>query len=277
MKTIYILIIVSVCLFTDSLSAQKKVSDGALHAQQRRMVYLKWGDWQPKAKYFLGVQTNPRHEMVWGWTAPMYGGNTSKNKKYKKTDIRPLSPQGKQTLRYASLYQQQQLISSMKKESDKIGDLAMQEIAYNSAVLSKTDPLYLLYFKKTLKPIYNFSDADIMKEVKNVEVYKFLNETGLIEEHRKEMLTLKDRYNIAVNSDMERGQRIIFYHKILEDYRSEQYKFLHHVSTTSMYLKYKDKHPDYKASIINPKAFGNWVNRDEQIALEIIAKSKYKF
>lgn len=274
LNTKTILFFITMLLGTITLEAQTAARDDALHAQERRMVFKSWGDWQPKGKYFLGVQTNPNHEMVWGWTAPAFGGNKTRNKNYQREDIRPLAPGGKQNARYLSFAVQNSLIGQMETESNELGNMALEELAYNSAVTAKVDPLYLLYFKETLKPVYDFSSADVNREVKDAEVYQFLSETGFIEEHIKTMSILKDRFNIAVESDMERGQRIIFYHKILSDYRAEKYKFSRHITTTAMYLKHKSKHGDYKQNTINPTSFGNWVNRDEEIAREIIAKSK---
>lgn len=253
----------------------KSVRDEPLRAQDRRDVYIRWGDWKPKGSYFLGIQTDPNHEMVWGWTAPLFGGNKTRNKNYQKQDIRPLIATGKQNLRYLAFNQQKKMLDNMKKESDEMGQEALNEVMYYSSATSSADPLYLLYFKKTLKPVYDFKVADVVSQVKDAKVYDFLKKSGLVDEHIKSMEILKDRFKIAMNSDMERGQRIIFYHKILEDYRRENNKFNRHIRTTSTYLKFKDSNDKYNTVTKEPKSFENWENRDEENTREVLARMQY--
>lgn len=252
-------------------SGQTKLKDNAMRAQERRQVYQKWGDWNPKAKYFLGVQTNPMHTLVWGWMAP------SANRSYKKgSDIRPLKANGKQTLRLAAMEQQRAITDQIVKESDVIGKMATSEIAYYSKTLAKIDPLYLLYFKKTLKPIDEFNTNKLKGECGTTEIYTFLDEIGVINSHTREMNVLKDRLDGLFSSNIERGQRIIMYHRLLADLRSETETWDNHIKSTKLFLSMKNKNAYRSPEQKDYKGFsGSQEDRDRQISRQIIEEVRY--
>jgi hypothetical protein len=262
------------CLIPAISFGQKALRDDAMRAQERRQVFEKWGDWNPKAKYFLGVQTNPMHTLVWGWGADLRG---ARNKSYKKgADIRPLKANGKQTLRLAALEQQRLITDQIVKESDVIGKMAESEILYYSKASAKLDPLYLLYFKKTLKPIAEFSTGKLQGECGSTEVYTFLNEIGVIDFHTREMNILKSRLDGLFSVNIERGQRIIMYHRLLADYRRERETWDNHIKSTKTFLDMKNKNAYRSSKDSNYKGFnGTQEDRDRQIARQIIEEVRY--
>jgi hypothetical protein len=269
-KLIFSLVFIPFCCYS-----QTALRDDAMRAQERRQVYMQWGDWQPKAKYFLGIQTNPQHTLVWGWVADLRG---AQNSKYKKgSDIRPLGPTGKQTLRLAALAQQQSITDQIVKESNEIGSMAEQEILYYSNTTAQLDPLYLLYFKKTLKPIAEFSQSNLQSECGRADIYDFLNETGVINSHIREMNILKNRLDGLFSSNIERGQRIIMYHRLLADYRSEKSTWDRHITSTKTFLDLKAKNAYNKGSLpSNNNPFnGSQADRDRQIARQVIEEARY--
>lgn len=272
MKKITFFICFLFCTFFDAFS-QMIVKDDAMAAQERRQVYLKWGDWKPDAKYIFGAQVNQLHSLVWGWSAP------SRNRTYKNSgnDIRPLKATGKQNLRLAALAQQNAIMEDIVKESNEIGSLAEQEILYYSNTTAKIDPLYQFYFKKTLKPIYEFQLSDVLAQCKSVDVYNYLKEIGIIDIHVREMNILKERLDGLFNTNIERGQRIIGYHKILNDYRGQNETFNSHVSTTRRFLSMKARNV-YQSpkDIDNSNAYnGDQYDRDRQITREVMETVKY--
>ena len=263
-------------IMSTHIYSQKAVSDKAVHAQTRRNVYRDWGDWQPKAKKVLGININPNHEMVWGWTAPAFGGNKTRNKNYQKKDIRPLSATGKETQRVAFTTAEKQYAKEAAEITEEIQENYLTQLALNEGTLSEADPFYIIYFKNELRSVENFSQDKILNIVGDQEVYSFLNETGFIEKFNKSMNILKDRCEIAKTTTIERGQRIIFYHNILSDYRKELDSFKNHIRTTSTYLSYKKKHNgNIKMNHNDLSTFSSWNDKDIQIALKVIEQSKF--
>lgn len=278
MKKVIVLIIFST--FVINIFAQRLVKDNPLHAQTRRNVAISWGDWQPKAKkpwWSGGVNVNPNHEMVWGWMAPAFGGNKSRNKNYQKKDIRPLSATGKETQRNLMFSLQDDYMKQSLEEVNQINKNYAEQQALNTYLLSDVDPFYQIFFKKELSFVENFNVGKTVDLVNNREVYTFLSSAGFVEEFNKSMIILKDRFSIAKKSTIERGQRIIFYHNILADYKSELDRFKNHIRTTTTYLSYKDKHGgNIKINHNDLSAFKNWTDKDIQIAIEVIEYSKVR-
>lgn len=269
---LYVLIIISIQGYS-----QRAVSDKALHAQTRRNVSRAWGDWQPKAKNILGVNINPNHEMVWGWTAPAFGGDKTRNKNYQKKDIRPLSETGTETRRIALGSLENDFAKQSTVLTEEIRDNYMLQLALNEGVLSEADPFYLIYFKHELNNVENFSENKVPDIVGNQEVFAFLKETGFVERFTKSMNILKERCEIAKSSTIERGQRIIFYHNILADYRKELNSFKNHIRSTSTYLTYKKKHNgNIKMNLNDLSTFSSWNDKDIQIAIKVIEESKLR-
>lgn len=250
---------------------QTRLKDNAMRAQERRQVYQKWGDWNPKAKYFFGVQTNPMHTLVWGWVAP------SANRRYKRgADIRPLKANGKQTLRLAAMEQQRAITDQMVRESNIIGQMATNEMTYYTKTLAKADPLYLLYFKKTLKPIAEFSTSKLQRECGTTEIYTFLNEIGVIDSHIREMNMLKSRLDGLFSSNIERGQRIIMYHRLLADLRTETETWSNHIKSTKLFLSMRNKNAYRSPEQNDYNGFsGSQEDRDRQISRKIIEEVRY--
>lgn len=252
MKKTILYFILSV--FSLSAFSQVKVNDEALQAHNRRMVYMKWGDFKPDPKYVLGVQVSLDYAEAWGWLAP------KRNKEYREgADLRPLSLTGEQTMRYALALQDLKNAEMIEEKSKILGDEALQEIAYFDKTVARADPIYKLYFKEVFKPLLNFNKINpFYPLIIQPSVMKILITTGIRDKYIEEMDILKDRLNIANESDMERGQRLILYHQILDDFRSVERRLNNQIRTTSIY----DKHLRDKTDIKNPKI--NTVLKDYQ-------------
>lgn len=273
----YVLIIGVLLLSPCFLYAQKAVKDDAVRAQERRQTHIKWGDWQPKAKkpwWSGGINVNPNHEMVWGWTAPAFGGSKSRNKNYQKTDIRPLRVGGTQTLRMAALAQQSSILDNSLKEVEILKDEALKEYASQSGLTSSVDPAWLFYFKKAFKPLTEFNIEAEYAKINDAEVKKLLIDGGFAQDHIDEMKNLQDRLKNAQDQMMPKGQRLLFYHSIFDDYRKEAKKFKDHIRTISLLMKNKRNNKYYEPKYLPEPNMGDWKNRDEQIATEIIARAR---
>lgn len=270
MKKLYVLLVIVTCVSFTSFS-QKKINDKTLNAQERRQVFIRWGDWQPPAKWVLGMQINQAHSRVWGWSGP------SANRRYKNgSDIRPLAPLGTQTLRGLALIEQERISTLMVEETNELARLAEREILYHSSVTAKVDPLYLLYFSKTLKPIIDYNLMYFNEHIKNPEVFNYLDEIGVFDAHDRRMRILVDRLNGLFKSDMERGQRIIGYHNILEAFRKDHDLLMRHVNSAESFLKMKNKKAFKKRDELEQgNVSGSYEERDRRAAREIIERHRY--
>lgn len=196
----------------------KNITDKARVAQEERMVFSNWGNFLPKPKNILGVNMNPHYTLTWSWGAATFG-MYPKNKKYREgPDIRPLGPKGEQTQRQLSNSILLNTSNNYKKFADTIGTSATNEFLYHTSVTSDVDPLWQLYYKTELKPVYNFNYNTFINKIP-LKKRKYLNvgnmDTWLIEQ----MDVLEDRLKNTRSEVMDRGSRILGYHKILLDYR----------------------------------------------------------
>ncbi|MDO5664482.1 MAG: hypothetical protein Q4G63_04385 [Bacteroidia bacterium] len=268
-KNILTLIVAVLC---GSLSAQViHIQDKSLRAHNERMVHKSWGEFRPYPKYFLGVQTNPNYGLVWGLFAPR------RNKRYKNgEDIRPLKPTGLQNQRYISAHNSYLYAKQVKEKSDVVGNEAVEELMYYDKTTAKADPIYILYFREVLKPISEYNKLNPYYDKKvSFQVASILRKTGIEEKVVEEMELLKDRLSTAFNNDMERGQRLIFYHRILDDFRSFDASLNHKIYISTVYQSFKSNNTNTEPYDIDYSKFKDM--NDYKIMKDIIHKINRKF
>ena len=231
--------LVSVCVAI-AASAQisvKRLNDPAIVAQHKRMTFESWGDWRPYPKYFLGIQTNFAYATVWGMWAPKI------NRDYKDgEDIRALKPTGEQNLRFAQLKFQEEEAKKIKAASDTIYKRSVQDLAHWTSATVDADPLWLLYYKRMLKPITEFPDTPqnfIEWRLKDEPTYEALNTTGALKRLQEELDLIKEKYSMSRSMDMPRGKRFIMYHETLIRWRKFVQELRKHNNRTSLLLHYK--------------------------------------
>lgn len=216
----------------------KRLNDPAIVAQHKRMTFESWGDWRPYPKYFLGVQTNFAYATVWGMWAPKI------NRDYKDgEDIRPLKPTGVQNQRFAQLKFQEEEAKKIKAASDTLYKRSVQDFAHWTSTTVDADPLWLLYYKRMLKPITEFPDAPqnfIEWRLKNQQIYETLNTTGTLKRLQEELDLIKDKYSMSRSMDMPRGKRFIMYHETLIRWRKFAQELRVYNNKTTLLLDYKN-------------------------------------
>lgn len=187
-----------------SLYGQTLIHDKAIVAQQERMVFKQWDEdkFYPEPKRFLGIPTNPLWYSTWAL-----------HPNYPDLDRRPLSTAGEQTQRLGLAAAMQISSDYYKAHSDTIKNLANAEMARISGALSATDPLYQLYYKKELKPLEDAASNAF--EGVSSEVVSYVTDHGAYQWYLNNMASLSERYDFAKSLDMERGQRILMYHRIM--------------------------------------------------------------
>ena len=250
----------------------KKLNDPSIVAQHKRMTYESWGDWRPYPKYFLGIQTNFAYATVWGMWAP------SINRDYKNgEDIRPLKPNGEQNLRLAQLKLQEEETNKIKAASDTIYKRSIQYFAHWTSATVDADPLWLLYYKRMLKPITEFPNTPqnfIEWRLKDQQTYETLNTTGTLKRLQEELDLIKEKYAMSRSMDMPRGKRFLMYHETLIKWRNFVQELRKHNNKTTLLLDYKNILKNHLSTTLptswNPAS-------DKQIVQSTMQQYKHRF
>ena len=258
MKTVLFILICF--LFSWTASAQMAIHDRAIVAQQERMVYKEWDrdKFYPKPNRILGVPTNLLWYMTWAL-----------HPNYPKTDRRPLSPQGEQTQRLALAVAMSISSDYYKKEADSIQLASGKELVRISGTFSEVDPLYQMYYKKELKPLENAGE-EAFDDVP-IAVQTYLQETGAFAWYQEEMERLAERYQLAKKLDMERGQRILMYHRILQEMKQFLSRWQHQIHLSQQVVEFKSLKSHVPIEAESP---ARWKELDDQKVIERIIKNR---
>ncbi|WP_339751148.1 hypothetical protein [Algoriphagus aquimarinus] len=245
-------ILFSVC---SSLSGQTLINDKAIVAQQERMVFKQWDKdkFYPEAKRLLGIPTNPMWYTTWAL-----------HPDYPDLDRRPLSAAGEQTQRLGLAAAMQISSNYYKQHSDTLKNLANTEMARISGALSVTDPLYQLYYKKELKPL-DYPDSNAFQGISQ-EVVSYMTDHGAYQWYLNNMASLSERYEFARSLDMERGQRILMFHRIMLDMRDILKKWQYKLDMSANMLAFRkmnDRKINGEIILLDPP---NEVERAKRIA-----------
>ena len=250
----------------------KRLNDPSIVAQHKRMVFQSWGDWRPYPKYFLGIQTNFAYATVWGLWAPKI------NKDYKNgEDIRPLKPTGVQNQRFAQLKFQEEEAQKIKAASDTIHKRSVQDFAHWTSATVDADPLWLLYYKRMLKPITEFPDHPqnfIEWRLKDQQTFETLNTTGTIKRLQEELDLIKEKYAMSRSMDMPRGKRFLMYHETLIKWRKFVQELRKHNNKSTLLLDYKNILKNHLSTAI-PHGFTP--QTDQQIAQNFMQQYKHRY
>ena len=250
----------------------KKLNDPSIVAQHKRMTYESWGDWRPYPKYFLGIQTNFAYATVWGMWAP------SINRDYKNgEDIRPLKPNGEQNLRLAQLKLQENEAKKIKATSDTIYKRSVQDFAHWTSATVDADPLWLLYYKRMLKPITEFPNTPqnfIEWRLKDQQTYETLNTTGTLKRWQEELDLIKEKYAMSRSMDMPRGKRFIMYHETLIKWRNFVQELKKYNDRITLLLDYKNILKNHLSTALP----NQWTPAsDKQIVHNTMQQYKHRF
>lgn len=249
-----------ICAAFLSAVAQTPIRDKHIVNQQERMVFKQWSrnKFTPTSG-FLGL--NPNYLLTWVW-----------HPDYPKKDLRPLGPVGPQTQRLAFAAAMQNTENAYKLHADTLRNTALTEVSNYSGILSGTDPLWLLYYRHEFKPLLEQQDATLLNGIPQKE-RDYLMRSGVFDWYREEAGGLRQRLGGAMTTTLDRGSRILAYHRLLLEYRKvtaswdakKQYarKFL---SLTEAAGKIKTR----EQPIVPREGY----RTDQQIANDILSKSK---
>ncbi|MGC4130253.1 MAG: hypothetical protein QM564_12020 [Bergeyella sp.] len=260
-----------------SISGQtiKKLNDPSIVAHYKRNTYEAWGDWRPYPKYTLGIQTNFAYATIWGTWAP------ARNKRYKNgEDIRPLKPTGLEVQRLTLAELQKKETENILIQTDTLQKRSLQDFAHWTSATVDADPLWLLYYKRMLKPLKEFPENPqnyLEWQLPNDEVYQTMIAHGGLRALQERLDILKDKYYKSRTMDMPRGKRFLMYHEILKEWRAFDNKLKSYSNKNTLFMEYKKM----LAIVKNQKEnFTNVVNikeNDVKIVKDIMNKYKHQF
>ncbi|MGQ7856535.1 hypothetical protein ACUN24_20050 [Pedobacter sp. WC2501] len=189
-----------------SAQAQKQIRDESIANQQERMVFKQWDrkKFTPTSGFF-GL--NPYYWLTWGL-----------HPNYPKTDLRPLGPVGPQNQRLVSVTGMRQTDKDYELQSDTLAQTSFLQIAGMSGMLSATDPLWILYYSRQLKGVTDFDPGKLLAAVPQMARAQIVV-NGSLDWYTREIAILSERLEAARTTILERGKRILSYHRLLAEYR----------------------------------------------------------
>jgi hypothetical protein len=201
----------------------KRIRDQHIIHQQERMVFKQWErrKFTPRSG-FLGL--NYQYWLTWAW-----------HPNYPKNDLRPLRATGPQTLRLGLVAAMQQTDGNYKLHADTLRNTYLSEMAGHSGLATVTDPLWQLYYKMEFEEL-NLPDESLLQRLPHQE-RAYMLEKGVFEWFSGERADLRERLQAARTTDMERGSRILTYHRILGEYHRLEAVWQSKLRTATLYTR----------------------------------------
>jgi hypothetical protein len=248
------------CLLARLASAQMVINDQSIRYQQERMVFKQWdiNKFTPTHGF---LWLNPYYWLTWAWY-PRYPDN----------DLRPLGPVGPQTQRLALVGAMNATENSYKLQADTLRNSAVSEIANQSGLITPADPLWLIYYSKELKPLLEHSEGDILAALPSAVRQKVVSE-GTSTWYIRELDMLKERLDGARNTTLDRGARILAYHRMLMEYRVLAATWSTRTATAAMNMNRVAQQQQVRN---NQVSINIWTPQsDVAIARKVLADRKY--
>jgi hypothetical protein len=246
------------CSLSISLSsAQRVIKDASISYQQQRMVFSQWDadKFTPKPG-FLGL--NPLYWITWAL-----------HPDYPKTDRRPLSASGPQSQRIALAMVMQQADQAHAAQSDTLSTSAIYTAAAYSGISSRVDPLWQLYYADQFSQLITSGDNPALSG--SPQEITQLRSSGLYQWYADEHASLAQRLQICRTTPLERGARLLGYHRLLAEYRKLEADWEARRETIGRHLRLQRAAKRIKSFEGNTPV-GKMT--DIQIADEILKKSK---
>lgn len=238
--------------------AQQAAQDQAVNYQHERMVYKQWDQnkFTPTSG-FLGL--NPLYWLTWGLRPS-----------YKKVDKRPLSLAGPQTQRLGITATYDDQANKLRLESDTIGNVAKADIIRTSGAISTEEPLWIFFYKKELDFVMNATPEDIMSTIP-VAILPQVLQANTYNWYTEQIGILRERLQGARTVDMDRGARILAYHRLLLSYRSLHEQWMNHLSAFELSIK---QDANKKLIETGTASYSKSGKSDKQIAKDVVSNSK---
>ena len=172
---------------------------------------------------------------------------------------------------------QEEEAKKIKAASDTIHKRSVQDFAHWTSATVDADPLWLLYYKRMLKPITEFPDHPqnfIEWRLKDQQTFETLNTTGTIRRLKEELDLIKEKYAMSRSMDMPRGKRFIMYHETLIKWRKFVTELRKHNNKTTLLTDYKNILKNHSNYALPP----GWIPAsDQQIVHNVMSQYKHRY
>ena len=247
-------------LLFKTASGQMPIRDKHITHQQERMVFKQWdkNKFTPK-KGFLGL--NPLYWLTWGL-----------HPDYPNTDLRPLSSSGPQTKRLALVVAMHNMTKQYKMHADTLRSTALSEAINYSGLVSDADPLWILYYRNEFAPLLN-QGVSVSLDDLSLKEKEYLLRNGIYEWYLEESAILSDRLRAARTTTLDRGSRMITYHRLLSEFRKLNATWETKKANAAKFLSMAKSNNKIK-SRNEPLPENDAMQSDKEIADKILSKSK---
>ncbi|WDF66882.1 hypothetical protein PQ465_11250 [Sphingobacterium oryzagri] len=255
--TLYLIL----CVFSVDLHGQnvKYQTDKHVVNQQERMVFKQWDRKKfTPTRGFLSL--NYQYWLTWGL-----------HPNYPKTDLRPLSAGGPQSRRLLMVAAMKSIEEAYKLHADTLRNTALSETANYAGIASQTDPLWQLYYKKEFQALLEFNEGDLLAGLEP-SIKDYLEQVGSADWYQKESQMLRERLEAARTTNLDRGSRIIAYHRMLGEYRKLLDIWETKRQRAALYLSIKDKVNRLQEN--STVAMATRGKSDRQIADDVLSRAK---
>lgn len=246
-------------LFFKTGFGQIPIRDKHITHQQERMVFKQWDKSKfTPSKGFLGL--NPLYWVTWGL-----------HPDYPNKDLRPLSSAGPQTKRLALVVAMHNMTKQYKMHADTLRSTAFSEAINYSGLVSDADPLWVLYYRHEFAPLLN-QGVSVSDDLSSTEK-EYLLRNGIYEWYLEESAILSERLRAARTTTLDRGSRMIIYHRLLSELRKLSATWETKKANAAKFLSMAKSNNNIK-SRDEPLSKNGAMQSDKEIADKILSKSK---
>lgn len=236
------------------------VQDKPNNGQLKRMVFIKWDDWEPSTKTILGIPLNAKGFAFW---------RVLNNKYYTGEDRRPYRLNGGPFIKnYADLNIQELSDNKITDTTEKIRNT--HAVTYLNMSGGTADAAYSLYFKKKFEHIYTaFNEflSGIQREYPTA--YDACMKSAYFKKFLEYLDIAKDRVKANHEAFVDKGVRLEAYIKIYKEL-DEKYKVISKYMAGQVQLSKFPTHKQLKQTGEIPV-----FNKDKEIVKHILGTYKF--
>ncbi|MFF5381935.1 hypothetical protein [Pedobacter suwonensis] len=246
-------------LATAMAFGQKSIRDNAIRYQQERMVFKQWdrNKFVPEPGF---LHLNPMYWLTWGL-----------HPNYPKTDLRPLGPYGPQTQRMGMVLAMRQSSNAYKLHADTLRSVALREISNYAGAIADLDPLWMLYYSREFQPLIEQNDSALLFGLGSKEQV-YLQHTGLLDWYLEESQSIRERLAALRATNIDRGSRLLGYHRILGEYRTLRASWEAKKQRSKLYLSLAETAQKVRTPDASTMTGG--IENDKQIIDRILRHAK---
>jgi hypothetical protein len=236
------------------------VQDKPNNGQLKRMVFIKWDDWEPSTKTILGIPLNAKGFAFW---------KVLNNKYYTGEDRRPYRLDGGPFIKnYADLNVQERSDKKITDTTEKIRNT--HAATYLNMSGGTADAAYNIYFKKKFGDIYSAFDEFLSGMQREYPIaYDACMKSAYFKTFQEYLDITKDRVKANHEAFVDKGVRLEAYINIYKEL-DEKYKVISRYMAGQVQLSRLPTQKQIKQSGEVPV-----FNKDKEIVKHILGSYKF--